>query len=69
MNELERPDWGLFNRWLCTTGDDGDPHVLYRPERRLHRLTLECPCNPRVESGVVIHTVLTPASRCASTDH
>lgn len=54
---------GRDGSWLRATGDDGLQHVLYLPERRLHRFHAGCPCLPRREQGVIVHQVLTAASR------
>ncbi len=50
-------------QWLRATGDDGRQHVLYLPEKSRHALTRSCACRPVMKDGVVVHDVLTSASR------
>lgn len=52
-----------MKHWLRTTGRDGRQHVIYLPERRQHIDTIRCECVWRVERGVIVHEVLSAASR------
>lgn len=47
--------------WLRATGRDGNQHLLYYPELRLHVLGFSCSCRPRIVNGIVLHAVLTAA--------
>lgn len=47
------------NKWLRITGDDGNQHILWLPERDKHTLNERCECGPNVErmryASIVTH--------------
>lgn len=59
----------MSNQWLLIAAN-GLQHVIFLPERGLHILSKDCACGTeRADRGVVLHAVLTAASRKQERSH